>query len=111
MPVATHPITRSSARRPSSPSSTSPMSIFFLHARFPFRLAWLCCDGAPTEDCVGFLGLEVEPDTFIVFVAVFLVDDLEPSIADRVEVKSISPPDAAIERLDQPRCQNFVGLS
>ena len=53
----TCPITRSSARIPSSASSTSPMFTFFLHAFFPFLLACLNWDGAPSVECGFFLAV------------------------------------------------------
>jgi hypothetical protein len=45
--IKAYPVTLSSALSPSSPSSTSLIFTFFLQARFPFLLPWLCCDGAP----------------------------------------------------------------
>jgi hypothetical protein len=58
----THPVTLSSALMPSKPSSTSSISTFLRQARLPFRLVWLCCDGAPEAGLAPF------------FVGTFFVD-------------------------------------
>lgn len=56
MPASTqtHPVTLSSTLSSSSPSSTSSISMFFLHAFLPLRLACVRCAGAPTFDFAFF---------------------------------------------------------
>jgi hypothetical protein len=57
-----HPVTLSSARASSIAVSSGWMSMFFLHAFLPFRVACLNCAGAPISD--------VLPLAFIVGVMV-----------------------------------------
>ena len=68
----TYPTTLSSALMPSNTSSTSSILIFFLQARFPFRLDWLCCEGAPTTDRVGFLPFTSDSFFALVVLVVFV---------------------------------------